>query len=73
MATEFNLEKVKNHLGIELDTLVKYEHTEGKELVREEWCNVMDLDQIFNACVERWGSNWDLNKVITAIKEADFD
>lgn len=77
MSVRFALEKVDNSLGIPVDTVVKYTDrpvsigdTQVPE--REEWCNVMELDRLFDACVAKWGSNWDLEKVITAVREADF-
>jgi len=66
---KFELRKVKDGLGYEVDTLVKVED-DGKE---DLWCNVRELDVLFSTCVRRWGSNWDLEKVCTAVREADFD
>jgi len=67
---KFVLEKIKDqNTGTEVDTLVKI----ADDGSRDEWCNVQDLDSLFDACVNRWGSNWDLNKVRTAIAECEFD
>jgi hypothetical protein len=60
---------MKDQNGTESDALVKIEDS-GTEDV---WCTVQDLDTLFDTCVKRWGSNWDLNKVCTAITECDFD
>lgn len=66
----FTLEDVKQPAtSVTVPTLVKY-HDDGR---REEWGNVQDFDQLFDTCVSRWGSNWDLNKVCTAIRECDFN
>lgn len=65
----FKLEKVEDNTGTPVDTLVKY--VEGKE--GEPWINIQELDKLFDTCVARWSSNWDLEKVLTAIREAEFD
>lgn len=66
----FSLEKRPHaRTGALLDTIIKRE--EGKP--DDEWCNTQELDELFEACVARWGSNWDLNKVKLAISEAEFD
>lgn len=45
---------------------------EGKE--DDDWCSVDDLDRLFEACSKRWSRyGWDLNKLIAAINECDFD
>ncbi len=66
---KFELRKVRDHLGTEIDTLFKIEDT-GLE---EAWCSVRELDYLFATCVKRWGSNWDLEKVTQAIRECEFD
>ncbi len=65
----FELRKVKDQLGSDIDTLFKIDDT-GNE---ESWCTVRDLDSLFATCVRRWGSNWDLEKINTAIRECEFD
>lgn len=66
----FEIQKVKHEeTGAELDTVVKLDD-DGK---RDEWCTIQDLDTLFQTCVNKWGNNWDLNKVCTAIEECDFD
>lgn len=72
----FKLEKVADSTGTPVDTLVKYtqRHEYGPtDPFKEPWCTVQELDKLFEACSQRWGSNWDLNKVITAIGECEFD
>lgn len=65
----FELKKVKNKLGMDVDTLFQIDD-QGKE---EAWCNVLDIDILFDTCVRRWGENWDLNKVCVAVEEASFN
>lgn len=45
-------------------------HPDGR---KESWGDVEDFDDLFKACHERWGGNWDLNKVCVAIKESEID
>lgn len=69
MAAEFKLEeRAEEHTGVPVPTLVKYDN--GTE---EPWCTVLDLDRLFCACANRWGSNWNLEKVVQAINECEFD
>jgi len=73
MQMEFKLEKVPDdNTGQLLDSIVQYK-TEGGQTVRDVWCSVMELDRLFSACVDRWGGNWNLEKVIIAIRESDID
>lgn len=65
----FKLEKLTNKLGVEVDTLVKYE--DGKKL--DIWCDVMELDCLFDTCTRRWPRGWDLEKLVTCINECEFD
>lgn len=66
----FALEKKPcDRTGQEVDTIVK--KVEGQP--DEDWCSVVDLDQLFEACVARWGANWDLEKVKMAIRGSDID
>ena len=69
----FKLEKRPDeNTGVEVDTLIKCEiSAEGTEM-EETWGNVTEFNQLFDTCVARWGSNWDLNKVMTAIRESDI-
>lgn len=39
----------------------------------EEWTTVKDLDKLFDACTVRWPAGWDLNKLLTCIRECEFD
>lgn len=64
MAT-FTLEKKTGSLGELIKT-----HDSGE---REPWGTVEDFDQLFDACVKRWGKNWDLNKVCVSIRESNID
>lgn len=69
----FKLEEIPTAMtGIPVPTIVKYSGEEGQPHDREEWCTVLEIDQLFDTCVRKWGANWDLNKVCTAIQEADF-
>jgi hypothetical protein len=73
MSVYFKLEKVADeNTGQELDSVVQYKENNGKS-EREVWCSVLDLDQLFSACVDRWGKNWNLEKVKLAIRESDID
>lgn len=73
MSVYFKLEKiVDDKTGTPIDTLVKYIEENGK-VTSEPWIDVISLDQFFDACVSRWGSNWDLNKVRTAILESEIN
>jgi hypothetical protein len=70
----FKVEKVADeNTGQEIDSLVQYKETEGKDPVKDVWCSVVDLDRLFNACVDRWDSNWNLEKVCVAIRESEID
>lgn len=69
----FKLEKRCDDNGQMLDTIVKYTLKEGEEEQEEKWCTIVELDQLFDACVKRWGSNWDLEKLKTAVVECEFD
>jgi hypothetical protein len=39
----------------------------------EELLTIEDLDRLFDACVDRWPIGWDLNKLLTCIRECGFD
>lgn len=71
----FALEKrADENTGVEVDTLVKYtENENGIKDSGEPWGNVMEFDRLFDVCSRRWPRGWDLNKVMTAIQECDFD
>jgi len=40
---------------------------------RDELCSVKDLEEFFDACRARWGSNWNLAKVMIVIRESEID
>lgn len=65
----FAVKKMRDDNGQVLDSVVKT-HDDGKE---EVWCSIIDLDRLFDTCVARWGNNWDLEKVLTAIRGARFN
>lgn len=66
----FSLEKRPDYqTGEDKLTLVKKE--DGKP--DDEWCTIDDLNQLFDSCVARWGSNWNLEKVKVAITESQID
>ncbi len=78
MSVRFALEKETSpRTGALVDAVVKYSHpnpTLGQEPEeREVWCSVEELDRLFEAASKRWGRNWDLEKVLIAVREADFD
>ena len=68
---KFTLEKLpdENDRSVTLDTLVAT-FPDGK---KETWCTVKDLDLLFETCHERWGFNWNLEKVLATIEETDID
>ncbi len=71
----FSLEKIADgNTGGMIDNLVKHTMDDAAaEETSEVWCSVQDLDILFSACTERWGDNWDLNKLVVAIKESQID
>ena len=70
----FALEKVEDEsTGQPIDTLIKYTKEGDAPETSEPWGNVMEYNSLFDACVSRWGNNWDLNKVIAAINESTLD
>lgn len=72
--TRFALEKIEDEAtGVPVDTLIKYVKEGDAPEVAEPWGNVMEYNQLFDACSARWGTNWDLNKVIAAINESQLD
>jgi hypothetical protein len=75
MRVYFKLEKVLDSTGQEIDTLVKYtqDNPDAAPDSGEEWCTVQDLDRLFETCTTRWPVGWDLEKVMTAVRECDFD
>lgn len=66
----FTLEHRQDETGDIVPTLIKRDEL-GREI--DEWCNVKELDQLFEACVSRWGKNWNLEKVMVAIRESQID
>lgn len=68
--TQFIIKPVLNEdTGALLESVVKV--TPGQD--DEVWCSIQDLDTLFSTCVDKWGGNWDLNKICVAIKEANFN
>jgi hypothetical protein len=66
----FALEKKADKNGQVQDTLVRKE--DGKP--DEDWGTVNDFDRLFAACSQRWAEyGWDLEKLITAVRECQFD
>jgi hypothetical protein len=65
----FELRKKKDSLGYESDALIKI----ADDNTEEQWCTITDLDSLFNTCVDRWGDNWNLEKVTVAIRESEID
>lgn len=74
MIISFKLEKVPNeNTGQEIDSVVQYKQDEkGGAPERDVWCSVVDLDRLFTACVDRWGKNWNLEKLMIAIRESEI-
>ena len=55
MNTWFKLEKKKNDIGQVLDTIVQCaQETPDGPIQEDDWCTVVDLDNLFNACTSRW-------------------
>jgi len=75
MKVFFKLEKRPDSTGQEIDTLVKYtqDNPDSVPDSGEEWCSVQDLDRLFEVCTTRWPVGWDLEKLMTAVRECDFD
>ena len=72
--TRFALEKIEDEqTGQTVDTLIKYTKDGDAPETSEAWGNVLEYNQLFDACVKRWGDNWDLNKVVAAVIECEFD
>lgn len=64
----FKLETRANDQGVVAPSLIR--ELNGEE---EYWCNTQELDLLFQACATRWGSNWNLSKLITSVVESDLD
>lgn len=70
----FALEKrADENTGVEVDTLMKYTDHENGTGEGEPWGNVIEFNRLFDVCSRRWPAGWDLEKVITAVQESDFD
>lgn len=69
----FQIEDRPDSNGIRIPTVVKRVTEADGHSSDEEWCTIQDLDRLFDCCVGRWGSNWNLEKVMTAIRECEFD
>lgn len=76
MNVHFSLVKeADNRTGQKVDTLTRVETDDaGNVMATEAWCTVPELDTLFQTASDRWGDgNWDLNKILVAIREAEFD
>lgn len=78
MAVEFRIEKITDEqTGQVLDAVVKVttsaKYGDEPTETKETWCTILDLDRLFEGCVRRWGNNWNLDKVLTAISESEID
>ena len=73
--TDFILEFKTDPTGKDVKCLYKLtlDKNSKEVLHKEAWGDMEDFDDLFEACFERWDTQWDLNKVITAIKESDID
>lgn len=70
----FKLEKIKDeNTGQEIDSVVQYKEDEKGNIEKDVLCSVLDLDRLFNTCVDRWGKNWNLEKVLIAIRESEIE
>lgn len=67
-AVTFKLDTRANDQGVVAPSIIREEN--GQE---EYWCNTQELDSLFQACANRWGTNWDLNKLIVSVKESEID
>lgn len=66
----FVVQKMTDDNGQTTDHLVK--KVEGQP--DESWGSISEFDRLFNACSTRWSKHgWDLNKLITAVNECEFD
>lgn len=66
---DWALEKTLDDQGNMIPTLIKI-HEDGR---RERMGNVDEFDELFAVCEERWDSNWDLPKLLVAIRESQID
>jgi len=77
MGVQFTLKKVPNErTGNPEDALIKEttDDATGKVTESEQWCTVNELDRLFETCARRWPDNgWDLEKLMVAVNECDFD
>jgi hypothetical protein len=71
MGVRFELKKKEDSTGQLIDTLTKITEKDGKT-TEEDWGTVQDFDRLFNTCVAKWGSNWDLEKILVAIRESSI-
>lgn len=74
----FAVEKVTHETtGQELDAIVKTTTTEfvdrAPEVQKETWTTIIDLDRLFDCCVKKWGSNWNLEKVMAAVSDSEIE
>jgi hypothetical protein len=70
---KFILKKTTNSVGAEIDALFKQTTDEKGVMTEEEWTNVSDLDLLFDTCTRKWPRGWDLEKLLTCIRECDFE
>lgn len=74
----FAVEKVNHETtGQELDAIVKTTVTEvegaATKIEKETWTTIIDLDRLFDKCVKKWGSNWNLEKLMAAIDDSEIE
>lgn len=78
MPISFAVEEITDEkTGQKLNAIVKTvtsAQVPGEPPVAEEkevWCTILDLDRLFDKCVKKWGSNWNLEKVLAAIDDSE--
>lgn len=64
----FSIQQKMDQTGTEVATLVK--EVDG---ACEDWCTIQELDRLFDSCHSRWGNNWNLEKLMLAVRECEFD
>lgn len=69
----FVLEKVRDRNDDLKQTIVKITTDDKGKEEREEWTTIADLDRLFDACTARWPRGWDLEKLLTCVRECEFD
>lgn len=66
---EYTLEKKSDYGPGEPLCLVKKEAGKPDDVM----ASVEDLENLFDTCVRRWKGNWNLEKLLTAIRESEID